>query len=398
MFEAKRRSNASWPLNYICLFCCILLTIAMVGCMTGQDDPAVTLERANMLSDRGKFDDAIPLYTAALQEFPDREDIYFRRGLCYENLSLNDRALQDYAKCLELQPEHLDAINNRGVVLAKEQRFDEAVEQFTRLIILQPDNILALRNRGLCYHDLEKFELAMQDYNLALEKDQTDVSSWFQRGNAFLEQNLLTEAVADYTKAIEINSEYAKAWMNRGVAKFGLGEQQAAAEDLERAQELDDNIVLPGLDWANIGSATQAAPLTEMTTAKPILRPVSSSWESILQLGISHLTENGFSNVQIVDNFEEVRCARLRGTKADNTMDVLLGTKGTADAGEVHLPALNEHVPQGLLIVQDHIDEDSGEVTQTVSTFQENWQPEADAIRSVIVTLSVQPEEAAAPE
>ena len=164
------------------------------GCSVNSDSPEVILEKANIMSDRGRYEDAIPLYTQAAKGFPDRAHIYYRRGVCYENLQQPDllpRALEDYSKCLESQPSHLDSLNNMGVVLAKLERYEDAAEAFTGLIRQQPDNVLALRNRGLCHHDLGNFDEALADYTATVTLAPQEAENWFQRGNVYLQQGQL---------------------------------------------------------------------------------------------------------------------------------------------------------------------------------------------------------------
>ena len=89
---------------------------------------------------------------------PDREDILFERGLCYERIGLDKKALADYDAALKLDPQYSDALNNKGVILARTERFEEAIEVFTELVNQFPDDSVALRNRGLCRFDLGQFD------------------------------------------------------------------------------------------------------------------------------------------------------------------------------------------------------------------------------------------------
>ena len=145
----------------------------------------------------------------------------------------------------------------------------DAAAEFGRLIVQQPDDLLALRNRGLCYHDQGLFDQALTDYNKAIELAANDAITWFQRGNVLLEQTKLQDAIADYDKAITLNPDYAKAWMNRGVARFHLNQRVEAIKDLQHAQELDDSIILPAIDWLHVDATVESVD-ADVAAARPV--------------------------------------------------------------------------------------------------------------------------------
>lgn len=369
---------------------CLITLMLLPGCMASSDSPEITFERGNILSDRGKFDDAVPLYTKALEKLSDDPEIFFRRGLCYENLNLEEKALADYVRCLELDSLHVDAINNKGVVLAKLGKFEEAAAEFTKLISEQPENVLALRNRGLCYHDLGQFDVAIADYNTALKLAPEDGNNWFQRGNIYLEQQKFEEAVADYSKAIEVAPGFAKAWMNRGVALYGLNDREAAVKDLEHARELDDNIVIPGIDWVNAANTAELAPVTEVTVAKPVLETMSSPWDTCFEFAISHLEKEGFTNIETVEEFRDKRCAKLAATQEDQTVIVYIGCSGEEQEDTVVLPAVGqEDAARALLVIRETKVPDSEDKTPAIEKYQENWPADEEDVQPVIVRVKL---------
>lgn len=364
--------------NYGCLLllCC--------GCMASSDSPDVTLEKGNILADRGKYDDAIPVYTRAIEAFRDRPDVYYKRGVCYENLQLFEKALVDYTKCLELDPEYADAINNKGVVLAQVQKFQEAADQFTLLVDKYPDNVLALRNRGLCLHDLGKYSESIQDYEKAIELDETDAQTWFQKGNVFLEQDMFGEAIADFNKAIELDVGYAKAWMNRGVAQYHRGNKAEAMADLRQSSELDENIVIPGIDWADASAAPEA---DVVIVAKPVFSEDVSTWNTVELFVKDFLVKNGYGTVTVTAAYAELQCALVSATKNDISFQVYVGVE---QDGKVSLPAPSGVADESraMLLVVKSERKSAGEAAQlSVAQVNENWSP--GRLNPVVVEIPV---------
>ncbi|MEO2018906.1 MAG: tetratricopeptide repeat protein [Fuerstiella sp.] len=369
--------------------CSLILAIAMAnGCSANTDSPEVTLEKANIMSDRRRYDDAVPLYTKAAAGFPNRAGIYYRRGICYENLNLLPRALEDYSRCLELQPLHLDSLNNRGVVLAKLERYEEAAEAFTTLVRQQPDNVLALRNRGLCHHDLGNFDDALADYTAAITIAPGEAENWFQRGNVYMEQGRLEKAEADYTRAIDVDASHAKAWMNRGVGRYNAGERKLAMQYLEHARELDGNIIIPGIDWVEL------APTAAVVVASPVIDAGSFNWQSCGTLVRSTLADRGYKQLSVVKDYPALRCSRLSAMKDGEAVAVFIGCD-TADSEGVTLTAIDwttdADVDRVLVIVRHRESIDDAVAAYSISRFIEGWKPAADRTRAIVITIELPP-------
>ncbi len=368
------------------------LAIAIVsGCSVNTDGPEVTLEKANIMSDRGRFEDAVSLYSEAVTAFPDRADIYYRRGICYENLGLLSRALDDYSLCIDVQPSHTDALNNKGVILAKLERYREAAEAFTGLIRQQPDNVLALRNRGLCQHDQGNFEKALSDYTGAITIAPDEAENWFQRGNVFLEQRRLAEAETDYRRAVELDAGHAKAWMNRGVARYNAGERKLAMQYLEHASQLDDNIIIPGIDWGELVTAA-----TEVV-AVPTVEAKVFHWETCSAVALSALADRGYEQLSVVQEFPSFRCGRLSATKNGEDVTVFLGcdTTGSNDVILTAItPAAHATVNRVLLTMQHSRSADNAVAEYSVSRFIENWLEKSGTTREILISVDLPPEQA----
>lgn len=353
-----------------------------LGCSGGKETPEVTFERGRLLGDRGQFEDAVPLYDLAIEALPDRAVFYYERGRAYEGLGLLDKAVEDYTTCLDKDPLFLQAQNNKGVVLAKMELYEKAATEFGKLIAEQPDDALALRNRGLCYHDMADYDRALVDYDKALTIAPNDVPTWFQRGNVFLEQKNFEEAILNYDKAIEFDTAFAKAWMNRGVARYGLNQREAAIKDLEQAQLLDNNIVLPGIDWLTAGTEDlSAARPTYLEAAAP------PDWTEALNTAMSTLSDKGLENLTLDSAIPEQLCGRLNA-KQDGKPVVAYFAVQQNDSSDITLPAITVTGDDEttLLLVLKPV---AAGKDYDVAVFDKDWQPAEDDVVSSSVTVKL---------
>lgn len=364
----------------------------MLGCTGGKETPEVTFERGRMLADRGNFEDAIPLFDTALDGTPDSALIYYERGRAYENLGadkkeLLTRAIEDYTTCLEKDPDFLQAMNNKGVVLARLSKYQEAAEEFSRLIAADPEDVLALRNRGLCFHDRGEFEKALADYETALGVAADDTETLFQRGNVFLEQKEYQAAIVDYDKAIEFDPEYAKAWMNRGVAKYGLNQRQAALQDLKHAQVLDDNIILPGIDWLTAG--TESTDAANMTASRPVYLESADgdNWTEFLSVVQKSLTDNGLKKIKLLTSVPQLQCGRFEAQSDEKPIVIYFGLLNP-ETSDVSLPAGSHDTdePNRALLVMKRSTPDA---EFAVERFIKTWNPVPADVAPRVISVQI---------
>ena len=87
---------------------------------------------------RGEFEEAIRLYTKALEYsgIPDenRSKIYFNRGLAYDNQGRYDQAIANYSRAIELNPDYVSAYYNRGNAYDNQGRYHQAIADYSRAI------------------------------------------------------------------------------------------------------------------------------------------------------------------------------------------------------------------------------------------------------------------------
>jgi len=229
----------------------LLLTACVIGCSASTDSPQVSLEKAHIQKERGHFEDAIPLYDAAIALLPESTDAYYSRGDCYRQLGLFDQAVADFDACLKIDPQLHGARNDKGICLAESGQFAAAVDVFSEVIQQDPADAQAYRNRALSLYHQQKFQAAIRDYDQSLQQNADDPETWFQKGNAVRAVDRLPEAVECYTEAINRAPNFAYAWMNRGVARYQLGERKEGLAELTHASELNGDIVVPAIDWLN---------------------------------------------------------------------------------------------------------------------------------------------------
>ena len=258
------------------------------------------VEEGTRLAYEGKHDDAIKLYTEAIDLKPDNAAAYNWRGAIRHSKAIikiyNDKnnsegeklrvqALDDLNRAIQLKPDYSEAYSNRGFLnyMAKNypasiKDFNSAVEfnpnyaqnyiyrslywrqiakdnarglaDLNKAIELDPNNAHFYSNRATFYkYDMKDYASALEDYTRAieLEKDESNLSlRYFSRAALYKDMNSFEKAIADYTQAIELSAQSDSVkvlvpWMYRGRAECyeALGDTANAQADMNKYRELE---------------------------------------------------------------------------------------------------------------------------------------------------------------
>ncbi|KAG6372062.1 hypothetical protein JVT61DRAFT_8770 [Boletus reticuloceps] len=96
--------------------------------------------RGNSLYQARKFEQAIDLYTQAIQVSPRPEPVFYsNRAACYMYMSppQHERVVADCDDALRQDPSYVKALNRRATALESLNRFEEALRDFTAATILE---------------------------------------------------------------------------------------------------------------------------------------------------------------------------------------------------------------------------------------------------------------------
>lgn len=96
-------------------------------------------DQAGKVFEENKFDEAIALYTQALEKYPDYSSAYFNRALSYALQSQYEKATNDAMKVMEQEPNAPDAPYVMGVISEYQQDLNGAQEWYEKSLKNNPD-------------------------------------------------------------------------------------------------------------------------------------------------------------------------------------------------------------------------------------------------------------------
>ena len=221
--------------------------------------PASAKAQANLgmaLSTRGRTEEAIARYRAALGLNSGLAETHYDLGLAYEVEKRQEEALAEFLTAARQDPTLAYAQSAAGRLLNRFGRSSEAEPLLRRSLATDPRLSLAHGSLGVALAAQGRTDEAIREFqaSLSLEPGQADVE--FDLGIALAAAGRLEEAAAHDANAVRLQPENADAQLNLGVTLLQLGRVEAALAPLREAARLR-----PGSAEAhgNLGTALDEA-------------------------------------------------------------------------------------------------------------------------------------------
>jgi len=183
----------------------------MRGMLKGDNDREVYLalaqifERAKNFTEMGKALDEVEKLSKNDDE---KAAVYFMRGAMFERMKKFDQSEAEFRKVIALDGENAGALNYLGYMLAdRNVRLDEAQQLVKKALDLEPDNGAYLDSLGWVYYRQGKLSEAENLLLRALEKTGQDLAVHDHLGDVYAKQGKTREAVAQWQTSL---TEYRK--------------------------------------------------------------------------------------------------------------------------------------------------------------------------------------------
>jgi len=161
------------------------------------------LDRGGTLLDRGRYDDAIADYTAAIALDQTKAPAYADRGLAYVFKNDKARALANLEAAAKLDPRDATMFRAKGLLAENESQWQQAVDAYTASLAKDPGNSFALGHRSLVFAALKRDDEALADAATALESQ----PQWYDlrrtRADIFLRRHQCADAAKDAQAIVE---------------------------------------------------------------------------------------------------------------------------------------------------------------------------------------------------
>ncbi len=161
--------------------------------------------RASLLSELGRYDEAIEDYTTLIRDYPEEVEAYYRRGVLYLEQHNRLKGEADFVKANELDPDHFFTQLSKALLFKLEDNWEAAEKIYSRLVETEPNpDPSILLNRAECYVHTGQTFRASADLRSVELSQRDNPYFYFLRGRVRLDQFDKVAARADFNKAREM--------------------------------------------------------------------------------------------------------------------------------------------------------------------------------------------------
>lgn len=193
--------------------------ISFTAALGNNPMPEVVLHnRASLLCDLERFDQAMEDYDAILKMFPEDVEAYYRRGLLFLENNDRARAEADFSAAERIDPDNLYSRLSQSLLYKLDDNWEAAAAIYTRLLESEPNpDPVFYMNRAECYLNTEQISRAAADLQAAWSSQRNNPYFYILRGRVRLEQFDKTAAREDFAQAKKMGYDVGLAdeWLKR---------------------------------------------------------------------------------------------------------------------------------------------------------------------------------------
>ncbi len=136
---------------------------------TTQDAVRIYSAEAGLLARAARYDEAMEVYDASLEELPGNPDLLYARGMLAVKMDRLDILERDMRAIIEREPDNAEALNALGYTLAdRTDRYEEAYALIKRAIELRPDDHYIVDSLGWVLHRMGRHREALVQLRRAM--------------------------------------------------------------------------------------------------------------------------------------------------------------------------------------------------------------------------------------
>jgi tetratricopeptide (TPR) repeat protein len=174
-----------------------------------EDDPErveLYLLLSSFHESRKDYDNAMRALEAGLLKTGADGELHFRMGVILDKTGRKDESIAQMRKVVELEPNHADALNYIGYTFAEQGiRLDEAETLIKKALSIKPDSGYIVDSLGWVYYQKGLYAKALKTLQRAVTLTPNDPAIMDHLGDAFFKTEAYEKALQAYEKALTLD-------------------------------------------------------------------------------------------------------------------------------------------------------------------------------------------------
>jgi len=226
-----------------------LVLVPAVAASGSSPEATHKFKEARDAYDKGRVEEAVALYTAAIQIDPGYVEAYYERSRLHKELKAWDKEFADLNSMLVLDAKHLAALRRRGDCLFSRKQYLDAELDYSAAIKIDRNNWYTYYMRGRARVAQGYLESALKDFDQAIREEEHADRAFYERGKVYLALGKRRKAENDFEEAIEIDDENAWAYLELGKMRLADGKHEEALKLITNAERHSEGKYGQPLFW-----------------------------------------------------------------------------------------------------------------------------------------------------
>jgi tetratricopeptide (TPR) repeat protein len=181
--------------------------------MFGISTVSFSQEEIDLLILNKKYDEALAKIEQQIGQ-NSTADLYYKRGLVFNNLQNYQEAVKAFSEALKLQPGNPDILSEMAEGLSVLGNYHDANSYFQKAAKLQPENLSLSAKLGRNYISLRDYKRAYNCFSELYAKDSTNIYWNKQLAFCAFRTGMKSQAIALYEKVLQQNPRDYSSYFN----------------------------------------------------------------------------------------------------------------------------------------------------------------------------------------
>ena len=164
-------------------------------------------ENGLALKKEGNYLDALSSFEKAIEDQPERADIWLEKARLLSELGEFPKACKAYKELIQRQKDHHDYWLEYGQCFELSNEHAQAISVYTEALQIFPNDERLILEKANCHKYLKDFDKAQEEYRKLLEKDPNHEKAILGIGDTYLSSGEPGKALRQYFECYEKNPE-----------------------------------------------------------------------------------------------------------------------------------------------------------------------------------------------
>lgn len=174
----------------------------------------------NAFYEEGKYEDAIGVFTAIIEEFPNAYIVSLNIGNCHFQMENYDEAEKFYMMVVQEEPDNYGALMGIGNCYTNRDDIEKAMEWYNKIEFEKIEDPTVLFNVGTIFKNNARNEEALKYYQKAVELDEDFLDGIYQLGLTYLTLGKNAEALNEFENYLKHDPDSEKASQVKGFIEY----------------------------------------------------------------------------------------------------------------------------------------------------------------------------------